>query len=329
MVVGKGAETVKMKGYERKLLLLLLGVAALLGLLYALAGVDFEHLDYALKRRLPNLSAMILTAFAISTATALFQTVSDNHILTPSLFGLDALFGLVQTFLVAALGAANLLVSQPLANFLLSLSIMGIFAFCLLSYGFKKAGQDMILTLMLGLVFGMFFRSATGFLQMIIDPNEFSIVQSRLSNSFNRVPLELIGLSALLLIGILVYWQIKSRPLDLMALGRDHSLSLGLDYDSYTKKILVSVVVLTGVSTALTGPLSFLGLLVVNLARGLLPYLSHQKQLVVGAALGIIVLVGGQLAVEHLLGFELPLSVVIDLLGGLYLLQILFKEAKR
>lgn len=315
--------------YERKLLGGLVLAAVLLGLAYALWGVDFDHVDYALKRRLPNLGAMILTAFAISTATALFQTVSDNHILTPSLFGLDALFSLVQTFLVAVFGAASVLVSQPMANFLLSLGIMGTFAFCLLSYGFKKSGQDMILTLMLGLVFGMFFRSATGFLQMLIDPNAFSVVLSRLSNSFNRVPLSLLALSGVLLIGILVYWQLKHRPLDLMALGRDHSVSLGLDYDGYTKKLLISVVVLTGVSTALTGPLSFLGLLVVNLARGLLPILSHQKQLVVGAALGIIVLVGGQLAVEHLLGFELPLSVIIDLLGGLYLLQILFKEAKR
>lgn len=319
----------KTLSFDKKLSYGLLILAIALCVLYSTIGVDWENFDYALRRRLPNLSAMILTAFAISTATTLFQTLSGNHILTPSLFGLDALFGLVQTFLVAVLGAASFLVTNPLANFLLSLGVMGIFAFILLSQGFKRAGQDLVMTLMLGLVFGMFFRSATGFLQMIIDPNEFSIVQSRLSNSFNRVPLSLIGISTLLLLGILVYWQLKHRRLDLMALGRDNAVSLGLDYDLYSKKILLSVVLLTGVSTALTGPLSFLGLLIVNLARGILPYLNHQKQLVVGAALGIVVLVGGQLIVEHLLGFELPLSVVIDLLGGLYLLQILFKEAKR
>lgn len=318
-------QTKKVNGLMWVLIVFGLGAA----LLYLTINVDLENIDYALRRRLPSLGAMLLTAFAISTATTLFQTVTDNPILTPSMFGLDALFSLTQTLLVAILGISHFFVVNPLANFLLSLTIMSLFAFSLLTYSFQKSQQDLMLTLMLGLVSGMFFRSAGGFLQMVIDPNEFSMVQSRLTNSFNRVPLPLLVLSTLLMLGVILYWHRQHKVLDLMALGRGHSISLGLDFDGYSKKIILSVVLLTGVSTALTGALSFLGLLIVNLARNLLPYLDHQRQLVVGGALGAIVLIGGQLAVEHLLGFQIPLSIIIDLLGGAYLLQILFKEAKR
>ena len=52
--------------------------------------------------------------------------------------------------------------------------------------------------------------------------------------------------------------------LDVLALGRENAINLGIDYQKTLKVLLILVAILTSVSTALVGPLTFLGLLVMN-----------------------------------------------------------------
>ena len=76
------------------------------------------------------------------------------------------------------------------------------------------------------------------------------------------------------------------------------------------------------------GPISFLGLIIANLSRQLLKTFRH-TQLVLGSALfGMIVLVGGQLIVEHVYSYSVPVSVFITVGGGLYFLYLLLTRKK-
>ncbi len=81
-------------------------------------------------------------------------------------------------------------------------------------------------------------------------------------------------------------------------------------------------------STALVGPITFLGLLVVNITREFLNTYKH-KYLIIGSMLiSSITLVGGQLIAERIMNFSTPISVVINLVGGLYFIYMLLREEK-
>ena len=69
---------------------------------------------------------MILTGAAIAFSTIVFQTITNNKILTPSIIGLDSLYMLIQTFLVFAFGSTSSLMSKNI-NFFISIGLMVLF----------------------------------------------------------------------------------------------------------------------------------------------------------------------------------------------------------
>lgn len=84
---------------KRRLLLLGL-IAAVTIILYLSIGLNARNWDYALSRRLPRILAIVTTGAAIAVSTTIFQTITHNRILTPSVMGLDSLYMLWQTVIV-------------------------------------------------------------------------------------------------------------------------------------------------------------------------------------------------------------------------------------
>ena len=82
------------------------------------------------------------------------------------------------------------------------------------------------------------------------------------------------------------------------------------------------------VATAMVGPISFLGLIIANLSRQLLKTYRHSLLILGSAFFGMIVLVGGQLIVEHVYSYAVPVSVFITVGGGVYFLYLLMTEKK-
>ena len=116
--------------------------------------------------------------------------------------------------------------------------------------------------------------------------------------------------------------------LDVLTLGKEQAINLGVDYDRCIRRLLLGVTLCIAVATAMVGPISFLGLIIANLSRQLLKTFRH-TQLVLGSALfGMIVLVGGQLIVEHVYSYSVPVSVFITVGGGLYFLYLLLTRKK-
>ena len=90
----------------------------------------------------------------------------------------------------------------------------------------------------------------------------------------------------------------------------------------------MGVTICIAVATAMVGPISFMGLIIANLARQLLQTFRH-GQLVLGSALfGVIVLVFGQLIVEHIFTYAIPVSVFITVGGGIYFLYLLLTRRR-
>ncbi|WP_394247839.1 iron chelate uptake ABC transporter family permease subunit [Arthrobacter pityocampae] len=305
--------------------LTVLGVtAAALIAAFLLVGLEGNP-AYVLPRRLNRIGAMVLVAVAVGVSTVLFQTVTGNRILTPSIMGLDALYLLIQTVLVFVLGAGTLLTLGAPLRFGVEVSLLVGFSWLLYRWLFLGSGRSLHLLLLVGIVFGVFFRGASSLLQRLMDPSEFIILQDLFFASFNRVDPLLLLISAVAVVGLCVpAWRLRHR-LDVLALGRETAVGLGVDYRRTVTLVLVICSVLVAVSTALVGPSTFFGLLVSALAYQLCSQFRHAVVLPVAVLLGVIALVGGQLVLEQVLAFDTALSIVIEFTGGIVFLVLLLK----
>ncbi|WP_285768297.1 iron chelate uptake ABC transporter family permease subunit [Peribacillus sp. SI8-4] len=283
--------------------------------------------DYALPRRIVKIIAIIVVGCAIAFSTVIFQTVTNNKILTPSILGLDSMYMLIQTGVIFLFGSTHILIMNKNLNFLLTLAVMLIFASLLFKFMFKKE-RNIYFLLLIGIIFGTLFGSMSSFMQVLIDPNEFQIIQNKMFASFNNVNTDLLTLSIILMIAVMIYFMRFMKYLDVMSLGRDQAVNLGVDYDFVTKRVLIVVTILISISTALIGPITFLGLLVANVAYQFIKSYRH-KHIIPGAMLiSVIALAGGQFIVERIFTFSTTLSVIINFIGGVYFIYLLLKENK-
>lgn len=306
------------------LLALLTVVSIALFLTVGLQG----NIMYALTKRSERLLAIMLSGTSIATATVLFQTVVQNRILTPNVLGLDSLYMLFQTTLVFIFGSIQLVHLPQEVNFIVSVSLMICFSGTLFRILFKQ-NRNIYLLLLVGIVVGTFFQSLTSFMQMMLDPNEFLLVQDKSFASFTNIGMDVFGISLILFVieCILIYrvWN----TLDVLTLGREHAINLGVNYEKIVKQVLIVVIILIALSTALVGPLTFLGLLVVNLTYQLFSTYKHRILIPASIVMSIVILVSGQFIVERVFTLGVPLSVIINFIGGSYFIYLLWKGNKQ
>lgn len=313
---------------NKKLIILSIVAVALIGLFLTI-GVNSANYQYAMYRRIPKVIAMVLTGAAIGFSSLIFQTVTNNRILTPSILGLDSLYVLLQTTVVFLLGSSSVLITNGNINFIITIVVMIAFSAVLYKFVFRKGTKNIFTILLIGVICGTLFESLTNFMQVLIDPTEFLTVQDKMMASFNNVNTDIMLLASIVIILSIAYCYDIVNVLDVMSLGRDEAISLGVDYDKMSKKILVIVVILTSVSTALVGPITFLGLLVVNIARQMINTYKHEVLGLATIIISVIALVGGQLIVEQLLDFGTSVSVIINFIGGIYFIYLVMKERNR
>jgi iron complex transport system permease protein len=276
-----------------------------------------------------KLAAMALVAYAIAVSTLLFQTIANNRILSPSIMGFDALYMLIQTGLVFTLGAQRAVTLDPRVRFVAEVLAMVLFAALLYRWLFGGARRSLHLLILVGIVFGVLFRSVTGLMQRLIDPNEFAVLQDLMFASFNSFERDLLPVAAVLILGVsLIAWRI-AHTFDVLALGREMAVNLGVDYQRTVRLILVVIAVMVSVSTALVGPVTFFGLLVANLAYQLAGTFKHRWLLPFAAGLAVLLLVGGQMVVERVFGFTTSLSIVVEFFGGVAFIILLVRGNAR
>ncbi len=313
---------------DRRLLLVLAAVVVVVSVAYLVVGLNSRSWQYALSLRVPKLMAMIVTGAAIAFSTVTFQTITNNRILTPSIMGLDSLYLLVQSAAVYLFGSASELVVNPKLNFLVVVVAMVAFAVVLYAMLFRSETRDLMSLLLVGVILGTLFESGASFIQMVIDPNEFSQLQNKMFASFNNMNTGILWIAGLILAATLVGTARRLSILDVLALGREHALNLGVPYERVVRRLLIVVAVLVSVSTGLVGPIMFLGLLVANLARELIGTYLHKYLLAGTSLISILALVGGQFLAERVFNFATPISVLINLAGGLYFILLLLKESR-
>ena len=310
-------------------------VLALLGALAALSIVLFMTVnargswDFVLGFRGRKVWGMVLVAYAIAVSTVLFQTITGNRILTPAVMGFDALYQLIQTALVFLFGGFAFATLAPQLRFFVDAGAMVVLSTLLFRWLFSGQSRNLYLLVLAGIVFGVLFRSLSGLMQRLINPNDFAVLQDAMFASFSGIAPDLLVVATVTMAGATLLALPLLPRLDVLLLGREPAISLGVDHQRTVSLVLAVVAVLVSISTALVGPVLFFGLLVANLAYLIMPGFRHLHVLPAAVLLAVIALVGGQAVLEHVFGYDTALAIIIEFAGGLAFLFILLRGRAR
>ncbi|WP_443542074.1 iron chelate uptake ABC transporter family permease subunit [Psychrobacter sp. T6-3] len=285
--------------------------------------------DFALPLRGKKLLALMVVAYAIGVSTLLFQTLTHNPILTPSLLGFDSLYVLLQSLLVFFLGSISYTSIDPIAKFGLEIALMFGASLLLFKVLFSKRSQDLTRLILVGVIFGVLFRSLSALIARLINPDDFVVVQAASYAQFNTLNPKLLGVSLVIcMLSAIVVWRWRYQC-DVLMLGKPQAINLGINYQRLAFGLLSVIAVLVATATALVGPVTFFGLLVCALTNRITRRMYHSERLVLVSLVAMICLVLGQAVFEQLLNMAGVLSVVIELAGGIVFLLLIFMTHRR
>ncbi|SEB49058.1 iron complex transport system permease protein [Nitratireductor aquibiodomus] len=287
------------------------------------SGFDF---DYVIPRRLVRLAAIGLGGTCVAVSSILFQTIAGNRILTPAVMGYEAVYLFLQALLILLLGTQSLALLGQHGNIAISILLMLAYSWSIHRWLFRDGRNNVYFLLLLGLVLTMVISTFTQFLQLKISPGEFAIFQGFSQASFDRVRAAQLVYSVPLvgLVCILVYRMLPT--LDILALGRDHAISLGVDYQRQVTFLLALIAILVAVSTSLLGPTAFMGIFVANIAYALAGTMKHRITLPLGCATAMAVFILAQLLVEHVFDHKTTVGILINFVCGAYFLALVMRR---
>ncbi|MCM3484237.1 iron chelate uptake ABC transporter family permease subunit [Kocuria rosea] len=279
-------------------------------------------------RRVTSVVIMAVVAFCQAIATVSFQTATNNRIITPSIMGFESLYVAIQTSTVYFLGAAGILVLQGVPQFLLQVALM--VALSLALYGWLLSGRygNLQVMLLVGIIIGGGLGSVSTFMQRLLSPSEFDVLSARLFGSVTNAQADYLPVAVpLCLLAGGALW-LRSSRLNVVALGRDVSLNLGLRHRAEIMGTLFLVSVLMAVSTALVGPMTFLGFLVATLAYQFADTYDHRHLFPVAVLTGFLVLTGAYFVLNHVFYAQGVVSIIIELVGGSVFLYVILRKGR-
>ncbi|MEU3018412.1 iron chelate uptake ABC transporter family permease subunit [Nocardiopsis sp. NPDC007018] len=278
--------------------------------------------------RATNVLVMAVVAICQAVATVSFQTVTNNRIITPSIMGFEALYVAIQTTAVYVLGVAGVLAVTGLSQFVLQIALM--VGFAMLLYGWLLSGRygNLQVMLLIGIIIGGGLASVSTFMQRLLTPSEFDVLAARLFGNVSNADASYLPVAVPLCLGAAALLVVGSRRLNIVALGRDASTGLGLNHRRETMRVLFLVSVLMAVSTALVGPMTFLGFLVATLAYQFADTHDHRHVFPVAVLTCFVVLSGAYFVMRNLFYANGVVSIIIEFVGGLVFLFVILRKGR-
>ena len=280
-----------------------------------------------LSLRLPRIAAALLAGGALAVAGAGFQGLTRNPLAEPSVLGVSsgAAFGVV---LAQVFGLrTGLLEALGLTAFAFAGAFVAGSAVYLIAAG---AGGLPVHTLVLaGVIVGIFFSSAITVLISIVDFDRLGGVIHWLLGNVAPLPRPALGVFAV--VAALGFWLVlgQSRPLNLLALGEEGALQLGVDAERVKRRVFAGAALLTASAVAFVGPIGFVGLIVPHALR---MTLGPDNRLLVPTAFlggGLFLLAADTLARTLIAPAELPVGVITSFCGAPFFVYLLRSRSAR
>ena len=270
----------------------LLALAAIVcgGIIFYLCYRAEGNWGFVLPYRGQKLLAMLLVGSAIASATMVFQTLTANRILTPSIIGL--LLSKMLVIFLAGTTAAQA-ARPPLWQFYLDTALMTAAAAALFATFLPLLARDIYRLLLIGIIFGVLCSKLTDLMARMLDPAAYTSFQAVAYARFDRARADLI-LPAAFIIGACLAWiWYKRHTLDILALGREQAINLGVAYPRELLTLMLTVSLLVAI------------------------------QLPAACLLACAILIIGQTLFERVFHFAATLSILIECIGGSVFLYLL------
>jgi len=280
------------------------------------------------KLRASNILTMVIVALCQSIATVAFQTVTNNRIITPSIMGFEALYRVVQTGAVFALGAAGVTFLTGVSQFVVQVAIMVGLSVAL--YGWLLSGKlgNIQIMLLVGIIIGTGLGSISTFMQRLLTPSEFDVLTARLFGSMANADMSYMPVAIPLVIIAGGYLVLASKKMNILALGKETTINLGINHRREVMKTLFFVSILMAVTTALVGPLTFLGFLVATLAYQLADTYDHRYIYPMSFLIGFVVLAGAYFIMKNLFYAQGVVGIIIEAVGGITFLIFILRKGR-
>ena len=291
-------------------------------------GIDTNNYQFFLPRRFSRFLTILVVAYSTGYSAVVFQTITNNRILTPSIMGFDSLYLFIQTFVVFFWGSKSLVMISEIREFSISVIFMILSSLIVYKLIFKGTNKNIYFLVLTGIVLGRLFDGMATFMQVLLDPNEFDILQGKMFASLNSSNNNLLYICLLVSLIIILISFKDFNKLDVLALGEDQAINLGLNYKKFVKKILIIISVLTSISIALIGPITFLGILCVSIARQILNSYRHIYMSMAAVLIANIALIYALIIFERLFNNTITISILVNFLGSLIFIYLILKESK-
>ncbi len=297
--------------------------AAALALGLLLGSAERPTADIVVSIRLPRVILAAFVGAGLATAGVLRQALLHNPLADPYVLGISggaALGGVLA--LVLAGGAGIAAGAVPVFAFLGALGATGLL-YAIAGPSSRAPAYGLLLT---GVVFNAFASSLIVFATALGDVSRMAGVFLWLIGSVRLVDAWTIAAVGVLLALGLAVGMLHGFALNVLSLGRDTALYLGVDADRVQRRILLATALMIGASVAVSGLVGFVGLVVPHLLRLLLGA-DHRVLVPASALLGAAFLVLADTLARTLFApLELPVGAVTALVGGPVFLALLRRE---
>lgn len=278
--------------------------------------------------RATSVAVILVVAWCQALATVAFQTITNNRIITPSIMGFESLYRLIQTSIVFFFGTTGLTSMNSTGQYLMQVGLMVVLAALLYGRLLQSERTNIHQTLLLGIVIGTGLGGLSTYMQNLLNPSAFDILSARLIGNISNADVSQLTVAIPLAVvagGLLLA---MSRTLDVLGLGRDAAIGLGVDHRRNSLMILMLTAVLMAVSTSLVGPMSFLGFLVAMTAYQLSDTHEHRFVLPMAWLVGVVILGGAYFTLRHIFYATGSVGIIIEAVGGVFFLIHLLRKGR-
>ncbi|MED4128382.1 iron ABC transporter permease [Shouchella miscanthi] len=276
--------------------------------------------------RLPRMVIALLVGAALAVSGAILQSISQNELADPGILGINTGAGLAVVIFIYFFQGSLTGVSQ------LPIFIMPLFAFigaafaAFLIYIFAwKKGITPVRLILVGIAVNAAFSALLIVIQLRMAPNDFMqatiwLTGSIWGSTWSYVVTILPWL--LILVPLAIY---KARTLNVMQVGTESAISLGVSMEKERRFLLILAVALAAISVAVAGGIAFLGLVAPHIARKLVGP-QHQIMIPTATLVGAFILLAADMIGRNVLApSEIPVGIVIAIIGAPYFLYLLMR----
>ncbi|WP_460681459.1 iron chelate uptake ABC transporter family permease subunit [Nesterenkonia populi] len=278
--------------------------------------------------RRDSLITIAVVAVCHAVSTVAFQTAVNNRILTPGIMGFGSLYTVIQTSAVFLLGVGGASALVGVGPFLLQMAAMVVFATVLYTWLLGGKFSNIHIMLLVGVVIGGVLGSLSNFMQRMLTPSEFDVLQARLFGNISNARVDYLPYAIPIVVAVVALLWVRSNTLNVIALGKTNALNLGISYKRELIIIMALVSLLVATATALTGPMMFLGFLAATLAYQFGDTYSHRMLFPLAVLFAYTILAGSYFVLRHIWDAGGAVTIIVELIGGLVFLIVLMRKGR-